>query len=92
MATEKKEDYMVYDCFDHFVYIKNKYAVVNNWNSQSLRLLHNIFQSYGSTPSGLKVLDFGCDSVPIYQCSSPLHVSVIVFAEYSERNQNTLQM
>ena len=92
MATDKKEDYMDYDHFDPFLYIKDKYAIVNDWNSQPLKLLHNIFQSYGSTPAGLKVLDFGCGPVPIYQCSSPLHASEIVFAEYTERNRNTLQM
>ena len=92
MATDKKMDYMDYDRFDPFVYIKNKFTVVNDWTSQPLKLLHNIFQSYGSTPAGLKVLDFGCGPVPIYQCSSPLHASEIVFAEYSERNRNTLQM
>ena len=92
MATDKKEDYMDYDRFDPLLYIKNKYATVNNWNSQPLKLLHNIFQSYGSTPAGLKVLDFGCGPVPIYQCSSPLHASEIVFAEYTEKNRNTLQM
>ena len=92
MATDKKEDHMAYDHFDPFVYIKNKYAVVNDWISQPLKLLHNIFQSYGSTPAGLKVLEFGCGPVPIYQCSSPLHASEIVFAEYTERNRNTLQM
>ena len=92
MATDKKEDYMDYDRFDPFLYIKDKYAVVNDWNSQPLKLLHNIFQSYGSTPAGLKVLEFGCGPVPIYQCSSPLHASEIVFAEYSERNRNTLQI
>ena len=67
MATEKKGHYNTYDRFDPFIYIKEKYAVVTDWNSQPLKLLHNIFQSYGSTPAGLKVLDFGCDSVPIYQ-------------------------
>ena len=90
MATEKKESYN--DRFDPFVYIKDKYSVVNDWNSQPLKLLHNIFQSYGATPAGLKVLEFGCGPVPIYQCSSPLHASEIVFAEYTERNRNTLQM
>ena len=92
MATDKKEEYMNYDRFDPFVFIKDKYAVVSDWNSQPLKLLHDIYQSYGSTPAGLKVLDFGCGPVPIYQCSSPLHASEIVFAEYSERNRNTLQM
>ena len=92
MATDKKLDFMNYDRFDPFLYIKAKYAIVNDWNSQPLKLLHNIFQSYGSTPAGLKVLDFGCGPVPIYQCSSPLHASEIVFAEYTERNRNTLQM
>ena len=92
MATDKKEEYNDYDCFDPLLYIKNKYAVVTDWNSQPLKLLHNIFQSYGSTPAGLKVLEFGCGPVPIYQCSSPLHASEIVFAEYTERNRNTLQM
>ena len=92
MATEKKEDYMDYDHFDPLLYIKNMYATVDDWNSQPLKLLHNIFQSYGSTPAGLKVLDFGCGPVPIYQCSSPLHASEVVFAEYSEKNRNTLQM
>ena len=92
MATDEKEDYMAYDSFDPFLYIKDKYATLNNWNSQPLKLLHNIFQSYGSTPAGLKVLDFGCGPVPIYQCSAPLHASEIVFAEYTERNRNTLQM
>ena len=90
MATDKKEDYN--KRFDPFVYIKNKYAVVTDWNSQPLKLLHNIFQSYGSTPAGLKVLEFGCGPVPIYQCSSPLHASEIVFAEFTERNRHTLQM
>ena len=92
MATDKKEDYIDYDRFDPFLFIKDKYAVVTDWNSQPLKLLHNIFQSYGSNPAGLKVLDFGCGPVPIYQCSSPLHASEIVFAEYTERNRNTLQM
>ena len=92
MSTDKKEDYVDYNHFNPCVYIKAKYAVVTDWNSQPLKLLHNIFQSYGSTPAGLKVLDFGCGPVPIYQCSSPLHASEIVFAEYTERNRNTLQM
>ena len=92
MATDKKDDYMDYDRFDPFLYIKKKYATLNDWNSQLLKRLHNIFQSYGSTPAGLKVLEFGCGPVPIYQCSSPLHASEIVFAEYTERNRNTLQM
>ena len=30
--------------------------------------------------------------MPIYQCSAPLHASGIVFAEYTERNRNILQM
>ena len=92
MATDKKQDYVAYDLFDPFVYIKNRYAIVTEWNSHPLKLLHNIFQSYGSTPAGLKVLEFGCGPVPTYQCSAPLHASEIVFAEYAERNRNTLQM
>ena len=60
MATDKKEDYMVYDCFDHFVFIKNKYAVVNDWNSVIETITqYTLYQSYGSTPAGLKVLDWG---------------------------------
>ena len=86
MATDEKEDYMAYDSFDPFLYIKDKYTTVNNWNSQPLKLLHNIFESYGSTPAGLKVLDFGCGPVPIYQCSARLHASKIVFVKYIERN------
>ena len=45
MATDKKEDYVDYNCFDPFVYTKKRYATVNDWNSQPLKLLHNIFQS-----------------------------------------------
>ena len=39
MVTDEKEEYSAYDCFDPFVYIKDKYAVVNDWNSQPLKLL-----------------------------------------------------
>ena len=50
MAFDKKEDYMEYY---PFLYIKDIYAIVNDWNSQPMKLLHNIFQSYGSI-AGLK--------------------------------------
>ena len=43
MVTDKKVDYMDYERFDPFVYIKAKYAVVTDWNSQPLKLLRNIF-------------------------------------------------
>ena len=85
MATDKKEDYMDYDRFDPFENIKVKYSTVNAWSSQPLKLLHNIYQSYGSTQVGLKVLDFGCGPVPIYQCSASLYASEIVFVEYTQK-------
>ena len=31
-----------YNHFDLFAYIKKKYATVTDWNSQPLKLLHNI--------------------------------------------------
>ena len=30
MATDEKEDYMAYDSFDPFLYIKDKYATLIN--------------------------------------------------------------
>ena len=40
----------------------------------------------------MKVPDFGCGPIPVYQCSATPYVSEIVFAEYSERNRKALQM
>ena len=39
MSTHKEEDYNTYDRFDPFVCVKEKYAVVTDWNSQPLKLL-----------------------------------------------------
>ena len=76
--------------FDPYEYLKF-YTEVSAIHKFPLKAIHDIFWSYGTTPAGLKVLEFGCGPVPIYQCSTPLHASEIVFAEYTERNREVLQ-
>ena len=76
--------------FDPQDYLKY-YTEVSAWLSYPLKALHDLFQSYGTT-ARLKVLDFGCGPIPVYQCSATPYASEIVFAEYTERNREALQM
>ena len=90
MATKDRKDY--HTQFDPQDYLKYYTEVTDSdWLSYPLKALHSLFQSYGTT-AGLKVLDFGCGPIPVYQCSATPHVSEIVFAEYTERNREVLQM
>ena len=76
--------------FDPHEYLKF-YTEVSPVHKFPLKVIHDMFQSYGTAPAGLKVLEFGSGPVPIYQCSTPLHASEVVFAEYTERNRKVLQ-
>ena len=76
--------------FDPHEFLKS-YSEVTTWHILPLKALHSLFQSSGTT-AGLKVLDFGCGPIPVYQCSATPYASEIVFAEYTERNRDVLQM
>lgn len=84
-------EYSEYESFDPLAYISKKYVSVTEWIAQPLRELHQVFQSYGSVPGGLKVLEYGSGPVPIYLCSATLKASEIVYAEYEKCNRDILQ-
>ena len=79
-----------HDDFDSKSFLKY-YAEVNEWHDQPMRLLHQLYVSYGTTPVGLKVLNFGSGPVIMYEISAPLQASEIVMAEYTEENRRYLQ-
>ena len=78
------------DDFDSKWYL-NRYKEVTTWHEQPLRLLQEVYASYGTPPAGLKVLNFGTGPVIAYEISAPLQASEIVFADYAKQNRTMLQ-
>jgi hypothetical protein len=84
------EGYSDYDeGFDPLTYTKKKYSEVTEWIAQPLRALHDIFLH---SPTGLRVLEFGCGPVPVYMVSAPTKATEVVFADYTKSNREFLQM
>ena len=90
MAAKDRDYHTQFDPQEFLKY----YNEVSAWLSYPLKALHDLFQSYEAIrdPAGLKVLDFGCGPIPVYQCSATPYASEIVFAEYTEKNREVLQM
>ena len=81
-----------YEMFDPWAYLDKQYGEVNAFHRHSLKLVHEFYKSYGSSPTGLKVLDFGAGPVIVYEISASLYASEIVLAEYVDKNREVLQM
>ena len=80
-----------YELFDPWKYVKQDYATVDAFHRHSLQLLHEFYETYGSPPAGLKVLEFGTGPIIIYEISTSLYASEIVLSEYTEKNRKALQ-
>ena len=54
--------------------------------------MHEFYQSYQSSPAGLKILEFGAGPNICFQISTALYASEIVLLEYTQKNREVLQM
>ena len=81
------EDQNFQESFDPKAYYQDYYTEVSPKRKQTLKVLHELYSSYGPSPSGLKVLDYGCGPVVVYGISAALQDSEIVMADYVEKNQ-----
>ena len=77
---------------DYKKYCQEYYSVVLDSHKPPLKLLHNLYSSYGSSPAGLKVLDYGCGPVVAYEISAALQASEIVMAECTEGGRKQVQL
>ena len=78
------------DEFDPQAYL-HFYDDLTEFHAQPLKLLHEFYNSYGSTSSGLKVLDYGSGPTILYAISSALQASEIVLADYTEKNREAIR-
>ena len=76
--------------FDPKAYL-HFYDDVTEFHAQPLKLLHEFYNSYGSTSSGLKVLEYGSGPTVLYSISAALQASEIVLADYTEKNREAIQ-
>ena len=76
--------------FDPQAYLKY-YDDLTEYQAQPLRLLHEFYQSYDSTSSGLKVLDYGAGPTILYAISAARQASEIVLSDFTEQNREALQ-
>ena len=81
-----------YEMFDPWAYLDKQYGKVNAFHRHSLKHVHEFYKSYGSPPTGLKVLDFGAGPVIVYEISASLCASEIGLAEYVDKTREVLQM
>ena len=86
------EDQNFQKLFDPRAYHQDWYTKVGQSSKKFLKVLHELYSSYGPSPSGLKVLDYGCGPVVIYEISAALQASEIVMADYAEQNQRAVQL
>lgn len=81
--------------FDAEGYMKNLYSLGTADEVHCgfpLGLLHKFWDAFPPTERGdLKVLDYGAGPTVIWQISSALHASEIVFAEFAGSNRKVLQ-
>ena len=78
--------------FDPKAYYQEYHTEVTEFNKQPLKVLHELYTSYGTSPAGLKVLDYGCGPVVAYEISAALQASEIVMAEYTEGGRKQVQL
>ena len=78
--------------FDQKAHYRDYYSKVNEYQKQPLTVLHELYTSYGTSPAGLKVLDYGCGTVVAYEISAALQASEIVMAEYTEGGRKQVQL
>ena len=81
-----------FQVFEPKAYHQDYYKKVGQSSQKTLKVLHELYSSYGPSPSGLKVLDYGCGPVVVYQISAALQDSEIVMADYVEKNQREVQL
>ena len=81
-----------YEMFDPWAYLEYQYGEVDAFHHHSLQQIHEVFKSYGSPSTCLKVLEFGAGPVIAYVISASLYASEIVLSEYLETNRKVLQM
>ena len=91
LAREIMASQQEYELFDPWKYVKQDYSTVDAFHRHSLQLLHEFYETYGSPPAGLKVLEFGTGPIIIYEISTSLYASEIVLSEYTEKNRKALQ-
>ncbi len=79
--------------FDPEAYIKGAYSKGIDDEVHCgfpLGRLHKFWSTYPTDQTNLRVLDYGAGPTPIWQISSALHASEIVFAEFAESNRKAL--
>ena len=81
-----------YEMFDPWAYLEYQYGEVDAFHHHSLQEIHEVFKSYGSSSTSLKVLEFGAGPVIVYVISASLYASEIVLSEYLDTNRKVLQM
>ena len=91
LAREIMASQQEYELFDPWKYVKQDYSTVDAFHRHSLQLLHEFYETYGSPPAGLKVLEFGTGPIIIYEISTSLYASEIVLSEYTDKNRKALQ-
>ena len=78
--------------FDPKAYKQDHYSDVSGLHKQPLKVLHELYTSYSTSPAGLKVLDYGCGPVVAYEISAALQASEIVKADFAEQNRKEVQL
>ena len=78
--------------FDSIAFYQDYFTDVTEFHKQPLKVLHELYTSYGTSPAGLKVLDYGCGPVVAYEISAALQASEIVMAEYTEGGRKQVQL
>ena len=78
------------DEFDPQAYL-HFFDDLTKFHAQPLKLLHEFYNSYGSTSSSLKVLDYGSGPTVLYAISSALQASEIILADYTDKNREAIQ-
>ena len=78
------------DDFDPQAYLRS-YDAVTEFHTHPIKLVHELFHSYGSTSAGLKVLDYGAGPIVFFAISAARQASEIILSEYTEKNREALQ-
>ena len=78
------------DDFDPQAYL-HYYEDVREFHTHPIKLVHELFHSYGSTSAGLKVLDYGAGPIVFFAISAARQASEIVLSEYTEKNRDAIQ-
>ena len=93
MATSKVFGEEYHNTFEPDAYLHVLYNRVLEWQHEVLKGLHSFYPStYGTTPPGLKVLDFGAGPAVAYHATTAVYASEVVLAEYTEKNRKALRL